>query len=94
MTARCRCGCRALEAEDDARPVHLFAAGNWRAVSYDRDATRIPPPPGLAWRYERLVPLGVHHVVLPGSEPEPALTGLLAKGYYVWRLAPDEEARL
>ena len=78
-----------------SRPAHLFAAGRWRALTTVADPKGLPPPPdGTNWLYERCVALGVQRVELPGTEPEPAITGLVARGYYIWQISTDETAAL
>ncbi|MBY0227446.1 MAG: hypothetical protein K2Q28_16730 [Hyphomicrobium sp.] len=78
-----------------SRPAHLYAAGRWRALTAVAEPEGIPPPPdGTHWIYEGCVALGVQRVELPGTEPEPAITGLVARGYYVWQISTDEAAAL
>lgn len=78
-----------------SRPAYLFVSGRWRAVSTRRDMTELPPPPnGAPWCFERSVALGVQRVELPGTEPEPVVTGLAANGYYIWQISTDETAAL
>jgi hypothetical protein len=95
MTVR-RSSTGATDDEDIlSRPAHLYAAGRWRALSTVADPERLPPPPdGTHWDYEGPVALGVQHVELPGTEPEPAITGLAAHGYYIWQISTDETAAL
>jgi hypothetical protein len=78
-----------------SRPAHLYAAGRWRALSIVEDASLLPlAPNGILWRYEGCVALGVQRVELPGTEPEPAITGLYAHGHYIWQISTDEAAAL
>lgn len=59
-------------------------------MSYIRSAETLPMPPSdLVWTYERCIRLGVHNVELPGTEPEPVILGLVARGYYIWQLSTD-----
>ncbi len=78
---------------DPAREVYLFAAGRHRAVSRRSDPSALPQL-GRSWLCLGVFPLGVQHVELPGTEPEPVITGLLNKGYFVWTISTDEEASL
>ena len=80
-------------AEEAVREVYLFAAGRHRAVSRRADPGVLPQL-GDAWHCHGLVPLGVQHVALPGTEPEPVITALLKQGFFVWRVSTDEEASL
>jgi hypothetical protein len=69
-----------------SRPAHLYASGRWRALSYIADPEKLPlAPDGTQWHYEGCLALGVQHVELPGTEPEPAMTGITARGYYIWQ---------
>ena len=95
MTGRRLSSGAASDADISARPVHLFRAGRWRAVTLAADGNVLPPmDEGTAWIYEGLVPLGVTHVEMPGTEPEPVLGALAARSYYVWKTSSDEEAAL
>ena len=78
---------------DPAREVYLFAAGRHRAVSRWADPSVLPQLES-PWHGHGRVPLGVEHVELPGTEPEPVITALLNKGYFVWTVSTDEEAAL
>lgn len=75
------------------REVYLFAAGRTRAVSRWPDPSVLPHL-GRPWHSRGRVPLGVQHVELPGTEPEPVITALLNQGYFVWTVSTDEEASL
>jgi hypothetical protein len=79
--------------EEAPREVYLFAAGQHRAVSRWPDPSVLPQL-DRPWLCHGTVPLGVQHVELPGTEPEPVITALLNQGYFVWTVSTDEEAAL
>ncbi len=74
--------------------VHLFRSGRTRAVIVERNPGRLPASEGEPWLYEGSYPLGVLHVEMPGTEPEPLIAGLAARGYYVWTVSTDETSAL
>ncbi len=88
MTAHRSSSGAAFDPDDAMRPVYLFASGEWRAVATERRPSALPPPPGGQWHFIGCVPLGVRHIQLPGTEPEPVITGIRANGVYVWQVAP------
>jgi hypothetical protein len=74
--------------DSDAREAFLFesANGRWRAVALDREGSALPKDGGQKWRLLSRFDLGVYEAVPDNIDPEPILSGIRARGFYLWRV--------
>jgi hypothetical protein len=73
------------ELPEDATTAYLFFNSEelLNAITRDKNGRNLPLLGG-SWTFTRQVTLGVQEPFQGGIDPEPALRGLRADGYFIW----------
>jgi hypothetical protein len=75
-----------MELPEDAQVAHLYRNDEAQlfGIVLTRNPTALQTAAPGSWEWLRSFPLGVQEVLPVNLDPEPALRGIEAQGFFVW----------